>query len=428
MGIIKDAKDGTLRKEIGQISKDENLSIETVMDEIANGRMVVPYNKNNPDLKIKGMGHLAYRKTFIAIGSNPSFENNDLELEKAKTAVKYGVDSISDLSSGPNLVELRRNLLKEINIPVASTPIYETAAIARKRDGACAYMKRKDFINAFENTLMDGSSMVRIEPGITNELLNDFKDNDRIMGLTHRSSLLMAGYIMENDAENPYYENFDKILKIAAEYDIVLGLTHSFGAISIIDSADRFYNDELLILTDLIERARDAEVQVSLALQSNFSVKKLINTLNITRYLLQVPISSSGTQVTNIAPGYDNITSAIGEAISGDLGADLLGCSAASEALFTPTTEDVREATITARLAAHIADLNRNNPDAWKLEKKMIRARSNDRLEDQINAAIDPEKADLVAKIAPATNPLECGECNDGCPAKEIMTRYRHPI
>lgn len=425
MTLIEDAKNQTLREEIGQISHDENLSIDMVFKEIANGRMIIPHNNKRDNVNTIAIGSHARVKTMTLIGSSTTFEDNKLELEKAKIAIRYGANIIADASTGPNLVENRRNLIKNINTPIAVTPIFEAATKAREREGACAFMNKKDILDAFENVARDGVDIIQISPALTQELLTDFTKNKRVMGMTTRSSLVLSDYMLENDAENPYYENFDKILKIAEEYDVVLAFSRALGALSVYDSLDNYYADEILILNGLIKKAKDANIQVMVGDVTNYPPNKMKCSVELTNLLIhRVPAFSIGGLFTNLAPGYDHIVSAVAETFKGQVGVDLISCSSPTEALFVPAVEDVREATVASSIAAHIIELCRNNQDAWDLEEKMANARKNNDIETQYEIAIDSKKAEEINKRSPSVISWDCGECKTGCLVKKILTRH----
>ncbi|MEE9152341.1 MAG: phosphomethylpyrimidine synthase, partial [Thermoplasmata archaeon] len=329
----------------------------------------------------------------------------------------YGSDAVMDLSIGGDLNEIRRKLIEVVDKPFGTVPIYQAGIEAVKKRGTVVDMSEDDMFNAFEKHAKDGVDFVVAHCGITLESVNRLKKQNRIVDLVSRGGSFHTAWIIHNQKENPIYENYDYLLEMAKKYDLTLSLGDGMRSGCIYDANDRAKMQELLIIGELVERAREKGVSTIVEgpghvpmnlIESNIRIMKSV-TKNAPYYVL-------GPLVTDIAPGYDHIVGAIGGAIAGYAGADFLCYVTPSEHLSLPTVEDVREGVIAARIAAHSADLARGL--GWDKDVEMAKARRDLDWDSMFKLVIDPEKAKGYRDQRKPTHEEFCSMCGDLCAIK----------
>ncbi|UCF09054.1 MAG: phosphomethylpyrimidine synthase, partial [Thermoplasmata archaeon] len=325
-------------------------------------------------------------------------------------------DAVMDLSIGGDLPDIRKRLLEVVEVPFGTVPIYEAGIAAAKRS-AVVDMTEDDMFNAFENHAKEGVDFAVAHCGVTMESVNRLKKQHRILDVVSRGGSFHTAWILHNEKENPLYENYDYLLELAGKYDLTLSLGDGFRSGCIYDANDRAKIQELLIIGELVERAREYGVQTIVEgpghvplnlIESNISIMKSA-TKNAPYYVL-------GPLVTDIAPGYDHIVSAIGGAIAGLAGADFLCYVTPSEHLSLPTVEDVKEGVIAARIAAHSANLARGIGMERDLE--MAQARRDLDWDKMFSLVIDPEKARRYRDERRPAHEDVCSMCGDLCAIK----------
>jgi phosphomethylpyrimidine synthase len=402
--------------EIRKVAEVEGVDLEKLRKRVAEGIVTIPSNPIHSPEPL-GIGEGLSVKVNANIGTSPDHADMDEEIEKAKVALKYGSDAVMDLSIGGDLDEIRRNLLKVINKPFGTVPIYQAGIYAAKRRGAVVDMTEDDMFNSFEKHAKDGVDFVVAHCGITLESVNRLKKQKRIIDLVSRGGSFHTAWIIHNQKENPIYENYDYLLEMAKNYDLTLSLGDGMRSGCIYDANDRAKIQEILIIGELVERAREKGVQTIVEgpghvplniIESNIKIMKSA-TKNAPYYVL-------GPLVTDIAPGYDHIVGAIGGAIAGYAGADFLCYVTPSEHLSLPTVEDVKEGVIAARIAAHSADLARGID--WDMDVEMAKARRDLDWGKMFKLVIDPEKAKGYRDQRKPTHEDVCSMCGDLCAIK----------
>ncbi len=415
MTLMKEARK-SVTEVIRKVSEAEVVDAEKLRKRVAEGRVTIPFNPIHSPEPL-GVGEGLNVKVNANIGTSPDHVDMDEELEKARIALKFGSDAVMDLSIGGDLDEIRKKLLEVVNKPFGTVPIYQAGIEAIKKRGAVVDMSEDDMFNAFEKHAKDGVDFVVAHCGITLESVNRLKNQKRIVDLVSRGGSFHTAWILHNEKENPIYKNYDYLLEIAQNYDLTLSLGDGMRSGCIYDANDRAKMQELLIIGELVERAREKGVSTIVEgpghvplniIESNIQIMKSA-TKNAPYYVL-------GPLVTDIAPGYDHIVGAIGGAIAGYAGADFLCYVTPSEHLSLPTVEDVKEGVIAARIAAHSADLARGF--GWDMDIQMAKARRDLNWEEMFKLVIDPEKAKGYRDLRKPTHEEFCSMCGDLCAIK----------
>ncbi len=415
MTLMDDAKNG-ISDVIKEVAKAEGVEAEKLRKRVAEGRVVIPYNPIHSP-KLLGIGEGLSVKVNANIGTSPDHADVEEEVQKARIALEYGSDAVMDLSIGGDLDEIRKRLIEAVGMPFGTVPIYQAGIGAVKNKGAVVDMTEDDMFNAFERHAKDGVDFAVAHCGVTLESVNRLKKQKRLVDLVSRGGSFHTAWILHNEKENPLYKNFDYLLELAAKYDLTLSLGDAFRSGCIYDANDRAKIQELLIIGELVERAREKGVQTIVEgpghvplnlIESNIKIMKS-TTRNAPYYVL-------GPLVTDIAPGYDHIVGAIGGAIAGYAGADFLCYVTPSEHLSLPTVEDVKEGVVAARIAAHSADLARGL--GWDRDIRMAKARRDLDWEEMFDLAIDSTKAKRYRNERKPTHEEFCSMCGDLCAIK----------
>jgi len=339
-----------------------------------------------------------------------------LEVEKAKTAVRYGADTIMDLSTGFNLKKVRGEIIKAVDVPIGTVPIYEAAVNARRKKGAIVHMDEDDMFDAVINQAKEGIDFMTVHCGITMDTVEKIKKSKRIMGIVSRGGAFLAAWIIHNQEENPLYKNYDYLLEIAHEYDVTLSLGDGLRPGCLQDASDIPQIQELIVLGGLVERARKMRVQAMVEGPGHMPLDQIRSNIKIQKTICKgAPFYVLGPIVTDLAPGYDRITSAIGGAIAASAGADFLCYVTPSEHLAIPDVEDVKEGVIASRIAAQAADVTAGIKSAWKNELEMSHARKNFNWERQFELAFDHETPRKYRKRKPPKKEDMCTMCGEFC-------------
>ncbi|UCE74590.1 MAG: phosphomethylpyrimidine synthase [Methanomassiliicoccales archaeon] len=414
MTLMSEARSG-ISDVIIEVAKVEGIEPEKLRKKVVEGRITIPLNPIHSPEPL-GIGEGLRVKVNANIGTSPDHKDIDEEIQKAKVALKYGSEAVMDLSVGGDLDEIRRKLIKAVNKPFGTVPIYQ-AGIVAARKSAVVDMSEDDMFSSFERHAKDGVDFVVAHCGITLESVSRLKKQKRILDLVSRGGSFHTAWILHNQKENPLYENYDYLLEIAQKYDLTLSLGDGMRSGCIYDANDRAKIQELLIIGELVERAREKGVSTIVEgpghvplniIESNIKIMKSA-TKNAPYYVL-------GPLVTDIAPGYDHIVSAIGGAIAGYAGADFLCYVTPSEHLSLPTVEDVKEGVIAARIAAHSADLARGI--GWDRDIQMAKARRDLNWEEMFKLVLDPEKAKKYREKRKPKDEELCSMCGDLCAIK----------
>ncbi len=418
MTQIELAKKGIISEEIKKISKKEGIDEEIIRRRIADGRIVI-FKNENKDVEPVGVGYGLRVKINANVGTSSDYVNIEEELEKARIAIKYGADTIMDLSTGGDLDYIRR-LFAKFEVPLGSVPIYQAAVEALNRGRAIVDMSEDDILRAVEKHAKD-VDFYTIHAGITRESLDRLIKAKRITGIVSRGGAFLAAYMLHNDAENPLYKNFDYILEISREHDVVISLGDALRPGSIADASDSAQIQELIVLGELVERARESNVQVIVEGPGHVPLNEIEANVRLQKKICKgAPFYVLGPIVTDIAPGYDHITGAIGAAIAAYSGADFICYVTPAEHLALPTVEDVKLGVIAAKIAAHAADIARGKDIEWDIEMSRARARLD--WKKQFELCIDKEKAAEYRKRRTPKIQDTCTMCGKYCAMKIIKS------
>ncbi|MCX7862120.1 MAG: phosphomethylpyrimidine synthase ThiC [Bacteroidales bacterium] len=409
---------GKITDEMLQVAKDEQVSPEWLCYEIAQGTIVLPKNKHH-SFKPKAIGKGLSVKINANIGTSPLRCNLNEELEKMNIAIKYGADAIMDLSTGGNLRHILKTIVSNSSVMVGTVPIYSVATKVLNEDlSGIENLDFEDVFTEIEEQAKIGVDFMTLHCGITKRSLT-FLDNDkRIMGVVSRGGSIIRSWMMKNNAENPLYEQFDRVLDICETYDVTISLGDGLRPGANADATDRGQIAELLVLGELVERARKRGVQVMVEGPGHMLLDEIEANVKLMKKVCNnAPFYVLGPLTTDIAPGYDHIVGAIGGAIAAVAGADFLCYVTPAEHLSLPTIDDVKEGVIASKIAAHSANLVKNVAGARHLDYEMSVARKNLDWEKMFSLAIDPDKA--RQKRSMQTNHVDyCSMCGNLCAIK----------
>jgi phosphomethylpyrimidine synthase len=415
---MDDAKSG-IPDELKQIAKEECVEAEKLRRQVLAGHVVVPRNPIHAP-KPLGIGEGLRVKINVNLGTSPDHVDLDEELNKVEIALKYGTDTIMDLSIGGDVDLIRRKILAAVDIPVGTVPIYQAGLeVARKKNGAVVDMTEDQIFNAIEDHAKDGVDFMTVHCGVTKESVERLKSQGRITDLVSRGGSFLMAWILHNEAENPLFANYDYLLELAHKYDFTLSLGDGMRPGSIADATDRPQLQELIILGELVERARKASVQAMVEGPGHIPLHQIEANVRIQKTTCRnAPFYVLGPLVTDIAPGYDHIVGAIGGALAAYYGADFLCYVTPSEHLALPTPEDVRDGTIASKIAAHTADLTRGLDLNQDLE--MAKARKALDWDTQFKHVLDPEKARAYRQQRSSMVREVCSMCGNLCAIKIV--------
>ncbi|HLN35030.1 MAG TPA: phosphomethylpyrimidine synthase ThiC [Nitrososphaeraceae archaeon] len=416
---MSSARRGIATKEMIQVAKDEDIDLNFLIQKVASGSIIIPRNNvRRQDIKVVGIGKGLRTKVNVNIGTSTLYQNIDEEIAKAKVAVKYGGDTIMDLSDGGDLNLIREKLLEAAPITFGTVPIYQAYAYGVEKYKNPLNITEDDFLNAFEKHVKDGVDYTTIHSGITREIANRILEVKRHAGIVSKGGTITAAWMLKYERENPYFEHFDYMCEIAKKYDVTFSLGDALRPGSILDSHDELQVAEMINVARLAKRAHEYEVQVMIEGPGHVPLDQVAANVRLAKSLIgEVPYYVLGPLVTDIAAGYDHIASAIGAAISAAEGVDLLCYLTPAEHLALPTVEDVKEGLVAYRIAAHAGDLVKIRDKAIKWDKEITKARRTLNWQKQIELAINPEEAERIHKRQGQHegNNVPCTMCGGAC-------------
>jgi phosphomethylpyrimidine synthase len=426
--LIRTAREGKITKEMEIVAQKEQVDIDYLRKGIAKGRIVVP-KSNQRDTEPIGIGEGMLVKINANIGSSKRVCNIEEELEKAKIAVKFGADTVMDLSTGvteDDVINIRKQILSEIKVPIGTVPIYQSALRALEKKGAIINFDEDDLFNVVEQQAKEGVDFFTIHVGVTKELVNYLKDHPRTMGIVSRGGTFLASWILENDLENPFNRNYDYLLEMAKQYDFTLSLGDAMRPGSIFDSTDYAQIQELIEISKLVKRAWSQNVQVMVEGPGHIPANEIERNIKIMKSLCDnAPFYVLGPLVTDIAPGYDHLVSAIGGVIAGLAGADYLCYVTPSEHLALPNREEVKRGVIASKIAAHAVNIAKYGKKASEWDYRMDIARKNLDWEGMIKESIDPELAREIHYRNGETDEDVCSMCGEFCAIKILKDKFQ---
>lgn len=423
MTQLEQAKQGIITQRIQEVASSEGLDAEYIRKGVASGTIVIPANINHTHAKSCGVGKGLSTKVNANLGTSSDYINLDAELCKLDIAIKAGADAAMDLSTGGDLPSIRRAILQRSTIAIGSVPIYQAGVQALKNHDAVVKMTIDELFDAIYDHCRDGIDFITVHCGVTQRIISLLKQQKRITDVVSRGGAFLVGWMLYHQRENPLYEYFDRLLDIAREFDVTLslgdGLRPGCGA----DATDCAQIEELVTLGELVRRSREAGVQVMVEGPGHVPLNQIEANILIQKRLCQeAPFYVLGPLVTDIAAGYDHITSAIGGAIAGAAGADFLCYVTPSEHLSLPNPDDVWQGVMASRIAAHAADIAKGVNGAAERDLKMSMARKKLDWETQAKLALDPEKVRQVHEQH-HTSGQACSMCGDFC-AMQLVSQH----
>ena len=407
------ARKGIVTKEMEIVAKEEYMDINILMERVANGSIAIPANKNHKSLSPKGVGQGLSTKINVNLGISKDCPDIEPELEKVKKAIEMKAEAIMDLSSFGKTEEFRKRLVEMSSAMIGTVPIYDAVGFYDKE---LKDITAKEFLDVVRKHAIDGVDFMTIHAGINKETAEVFKRNKRLTNIVSRGGSLMYAWMQLNNAENPFFEHYDELLDICAEYDVTLSLGDALRPGSINDASDACQIKELITLGELTKRAWEKNVQIIIEGPGHMAIDEIqANMLLQKRLCHNAPFYVLGPIVTDVAPGYDHITSAIGGAIAATYGADFLCYVTPAEHLRLPNLEDMKEGIIASRIAAHAADIAKKIPKAREWDNKMSKARADIDWETMFKLSMDEEKARRYREESMPENEDTCTMCGKMC-------------
>ncbi|WP_313074900.1 phosphomethylpyrimidine synthase ThiC [Lacrimispora sp.] len=412
------ARKGIQTKELLAIAEKEQWEPDKLITLVAEGKVAIPANKLHTCLNPNGIGSMLKTKINVNLGTSRDLNDLDLELEKVQDAVSMGAESIMDLSSFGDTRKFRRKLTTECPAIIGTVPIYDAVVYYHK---ALGDITAKEWIDIVEMHAKDGVDFMTIHVGINKQTAHRFKDSKRLTNIVSRGGSIIFAWMEMTGEENPFYEHYDRILEICEEYDVTLSLGDACRPGCIEDASDISQIEELVTLGELTCRAWEKNVQVIIEGPGHMPLDQIAANMKIQETICKgAPFYVLGPLVTDIAPGYDHITSAIGGAIAAAAGAAFLCYVTPAEHLRLPNAEDVKEGIISARIAAHAADIAKGIKGAKEWDHQMSDARKRLDWETMFRLSIDPEKARRYRESSKPEKEDTCSMCGNFCAMKNM--------
>ncbi|MFA6802562.1 MAG: phosphomethylpyrimidine synthase ThiC [Candidatus Methanomethylophilaceae archaeon] len=418
--LMEKARRGEITPAMRIVAEKEGVTEEFIRNGIASGRIVMPCNPVHDPVPA-AIGEGLNVKINVNLGTSRDIVDLDGELEKLRVSLKYGTDSVMDLSTGGDIDAIRSMLLKECPVMMGSVPIYQTGLTAA-RNNAVVDMSEDDIFNGIEKHARDGMDFMTVHCGITRETVQWLKKSDRIMDVVSRGGSFLTAWILHNGEENPLFKNYGYLLEMARKYEFALSLGDGFRPGCISDATDQAQISELMTLGHLVRRARDAGVQSMVEGPGHVPLDQIPMNIELEKRMCDgAPFYVLGPLVTDIAPGYDHIVGAIGGAVAARAGADFLCYLTPAEHLSLPDVDDVREGVIASKIAAHAGDLARGR--GFEMDDAMARARKKLDWPTMFEVCLDPEKARRYRDRGCTKLEDGCSMCGDVCAVK-IVNKY----
>ncbi|MBI5555912.1 MAG: phosphomethylpyrimidine synthase ThiC [Elusimicrobia bacterium] len=423
MTQMESARAGQVTLEMRTVARKEGMNIELLRQLVSKGRIAIVKNQahHKAGLKICGVGQHLRTKVNANIGTSPPQNSMALEREKLAACIKYGADAVMDLSTGGNLRQMRRTILRESTIPVGTVPIYQAVVDTVRQGKSVPQLKADDFFAIIEEQCKDGVDFITVHCGVTRKVIETLQKHKRVMGLVSRGGTFLAEWVVRNKKENPLFEYYDRLLDIVHTYDVILslgdGLRPGCGA----DATDQAQLAELKILGELAKKAWRRNVQVMVEGPGHVPLNQIEKNIILQKKLCAgAPFYVLGPLVTDIAPGYDHITCAIGGALAASYGADFLCYVTPAEHLRLPNIADVKDGVMASRIAAHAADIVKGVNGAAVWDRKMSVARKALDWKTQGKFSLDPGIFTREKNKTHLRNKFGCTMCGEYCAMKEM--------
>lgn len=419
MTQLEYARAGRITAEVRRVAKAEGLDPRAVSRSVADGTVVVPGNRLRRIARPCGIGKGLRTKVNANIGTSKDSSGLTAELVKMREAIKLGSDAIMDLSTGRGVARTRRAILARCGVPLGTVPIYEIVLNGIERYGSIAKITTEEMFRVLELQAAEGVDFFTIHAGVTRKTLDALKGSPRVMDIVSRGGAFLADWMIENGRENPFYERYDRVLEIARQYDVTISLGDGMRPGALADASDTAQIQELLTLGELQKMSLGEGVQVMIEGPGHMPIDQIeANVLMQKKVCNGSPFYVLGPLVTDIAPGYDHITAAIGGALAAAKGADFLCYVTPAEHLRLPTLEDVREGVIASKIAAHAADIAKGIKGAAEMDRVMSAARRDRDWHRQFALAIDRRRPAGYRKSSRPEMKDVCTMCGEYCSIK----------
>ena len=412
------ARQNIITEQMRVVAEKEKISVETICERVAAGSIVIPANRNHKSLSPEGIGQGLRTKINVNLGISGDSIDYEREMEKVKLCQKYNVEAIMDLSNYGKTSNFRQKLIESSSAMIGTVPMYDAIGYLEKD---LLDISAKDFLSVVEAHAKQGVDFVTIHAGITRNVISMFKETKRLTNIVSRGGSLLFAWMEMTGNENPFYEYYDEVLEILRSYDVTISLGDAMRPGSVNDSTDAGQIAELTQLGLLTKRAWKRDVQVMIEGPGHMALNEIAANMQIQKRLCyNAPFYVLGPLVTDIAPGYDHITSAIGGAIAAANGADFLCYVTPAEHLRLPDVDDVKEGIIASKIAAHAADIAKGLPGARDIDNKMSDARRRVDYEEMFKYAIDPDKAREYYESTPPSERHTCSMCGKMCAMRTV--------
>ena len=412
------AKKGIITREMETVAAKEKIDVQHLRELMAQGKVVIPANKKHQSLDPEGVGEGLRTKINVNLGISKDCCNLELEIEKVKKALDLKAEAIMDLSSYGKTREFRQRLVELSPAMIGTVPIYDAVGFYDKE---LKDISEEEFLAVVEKHAQDGVDFMTIHAGLNRTTGERFKKNPRLTHIVSRGGSLLFAWMELNQRENPFYEHYDKVLDICAQYDVTLSLGDACRPGSIQDATDAAQIEELIVLGELTKKAWERNVQVMIEGPGHMALNEISANMLLEKKLCHgAPFYVLGPLVTDVAPGYDHITSAIGGAIAAASGADFLCYVTPAEHLRLPNLDDMKEGIIATKIAAHAADIAKGIKGAREWDNQMSEARANLDWEKMFQLSLDPEKARRYREESQPEHADSCTMCGKMCSMRNM--------
>lgn len=420
MTQIDAARAGICTPEMKAVAAKEYKTPEEIRDAVAKGCIAIPANINHTTLDPEGVGEGLRTKVNVNLGISGDLMDEEMELEKARIAIELGAEGIMDLSNHGKTRKFRRKLLALSPAMIGTVPMYDAIGYLEK---PLISITAQDFLDVIRAHAEDGVDFVTVHAGMNRRVIESFKETGRLMNIVSRGGSLIFAWMEATGNENPFYEHYDEVLEILHEYDVTISIGDAMRPGCTYDASDAGQIAELIEIGKLTKRAWDAGVQVMVEGPGHMALDEIAANMKLEKRLCHnAPFYVLGPLVTDIAPGYDHITAAIGGAVAASNGADFLCYVTPAEHLRLPDANDVREGLIATKIAAHAADIAKGIPHARDIDNRMSDARRRVDWEEMFSLALDPEKPRKYFESAPPSNEGTCTMCGKMCAVRTVNT------
>lgn len=417
---IDAARQGIITDAMKRVAEKERKAPEEIRARVAAGTIAIPANINHKNLDPEGVGTGLRTKVNVNLGISGDLIDPEVELEKVRVALELGAEGIMDLSNHGKTQEFRKQLLEMAPVMIGTVPMYDAIGYLEK---ALISIIPQDFLDVVRRHAEDGVDFVTIHAGMNRRVIESFKETGRLMNIVSRGGSLIFAWMEATGNENPFYEYYDDVLEILHEYDVTISIGDAMRPGCGYDATDAGQIAELIEIGKLTKRAWDAGVQVMVEGPGHMAIDEIAANMKLQKRLCHdAPFYVLGPLVTDIAPGYDHITAAIGGAVAASSGADFLCYVTPAEHLRLPDVNDVREGLVATKIAAHAADIAKGIPGARDRDNRMSDARRRFDWEEMFDLALDPVKPREYFESAPPTNEESCTMCGKMCAVRTVNT------